>query len=147
MKKKLLILSIFLLILVGCKQEKFYLEDNLYEKSAITEIDVDTFKELEKDKKEFAIFVYLPGCTSCAQFKEVLEEFCENYQLEFYSISINDVKNTSILEHIKYAPSMLIYKDGKVVDALDATSDDDKAELTEVDSFKTWLEEYIYITK
>lgn len=147
MKKKLFLLIGLVLLLVGCKQEKFYLEDELYEKSAITEIDVDTFKKMEKDGKEFALYVYLPGCTSCAQFKEVLVEFGESNKIEFYAISINEVKGTSILEEIDYAPSMFIYKDGKVVDALDATSNDDKPALTTVDGLTKWLEEYIYLTK
>ena len=147
MKKKICLLVALVLLLVGCKPEKFYLEDELYEKSAITEIDVDTFKKLEKDEKEFAIFVYLPGCTSCAKFKEVLSEFDEANKIEFYTISITEVKGTSILDNIEFAPSMLIYKDGKVVDALDATSDKDKSALTTVDGFTKWLEEYIYLTK
>lgn len=147
MKKKVAILIGLVLLLVGCKQEKFYLEKNLYEKSAITEIDLDTFEKLEREEKEFAIFVYLPGCTSCAQFREVLEEFGKDNTIEFYAISINDVKDTSIMKKIKYAPSMLLYKDGKVVDYLDATSDNDKGALTNVNSFKEWLEEYIYLSK
>ena len=147
MKKKLLILVGLLLLLVGCKQEKFYLEDNLYENNTITDITVKEFKKLEKDKKNFAIFVYLPGCTSCAEFKEVLTEFNKDNNIEFYSISITECDGTSILDNIKFALSMLLYEKGEVVAFLDATSDEDKPELTDVNSFKTWLNEYIYITK
>ncbi len=147
MKKRILFLVAIVLLLVGCKQEKIYLEEEFYEKSAITEIDVDTFKKLEKEGKEFALYVYLPGCTSCAAFKEVLVEFGDSNKIEFYAISITEVKGTSILEHIEYAPSMFVFKDGKVIDALDATSDKDKPALTTVDGFTKWLEEYIYLTK
>lgn len=147
MKKKLIILFGILLLLVGCKHEKFYLEDNLYENNTITDITVKELKKLEKDKKNFALFVYLPGCTSCAEFKEVLTEFHNDNKVEFYSISITECDDTSVSDNIKFAPSMLLYEDGKVVAYLDATSDEDKPKLTEVSSFKSWLEEYIYITK
>lgn len=147
MKKRLLILVGVLLLLVGCKQEKFYLEENLYENNTIIDITVKELKKLEKDKKNFALFVYLPGCTSCAEFKEVLNDFHKDNKVEFYSISITECDDTSVSDTIKFAPSMLLYEDGKVVAYLDATSDEDKLALTEVNSFKTWLEKYIYITK
>ena len=147
MKKKLFFLVAIVLLLVGCKQEKFYLEDELYEKATITDISVEEFEKLESEDKSFLLFVYLPGCTSCAAFSEVITEFHENNQVEVYSISINEVKDTTIMKHIKYAPSLFIFNKGKVVDCLDATSDKDKPMLTEVNSFKSWLEEYVYLTK
>lgn len=146
--KKLFVIIILAMLLIGCgKVEKFYLEDSSYEKGVITEITVDEFKKLENDKNNFAIFVYLPGCTSCAQFRTVLDEFVENNEIQFYSISILDVTDTSIDEVVEFAPSMVLYKDGKVVTYLDSVSDDDKPVLTNVDSFKTWLEEYVYLEK
>ena len=148
MKKKLLIIVTLVLLLVGCgKVEKFYLDDEHYTTGVLTDIDVETFEQLEKDGKNFALFVYLPGCTSCAEFRAVLEDFIVDNDIEFYTISILDVKETSIMDSIEYAPSMMLYKDGKLVDYLDATSDEDKPALTNVDSFKIWLEEYVYLEK
>lgn len=146
--KKFFIIIVLSLMLVGCgKVEKFYLDDEHYTTGVITEIDVETFEQLEKEEKNFALFVYLPGCTSCAEFRKVLEEFISTNDIEFYTISILDVDDTSIMDKIEYAPSMMLYNKGKVVDYLDATSNDDKPALTNVDSFKTWLEEYIYLEK
>lgn len=146
--KKLFVIIILTILLVGCgKVEKFYLDDNSYEKGIITEITLDEFKTLESGKNSFAVFVYLPGCTSCAQFKNVLEDFVENNKIQFYSISILDVADTSIDEVVEFAPSMVLYKEGKVVSYLDSVSNDDKPALTNVDSFKMWLEEYVYLEK
>ena len=50
-------------------------------------------------------------------------------------------------ERVQFAPSLVLFNEGKIVDALDATSDDDKPALTSVDGLNKWLEEYIYLTK
>ena len=146
--KKLLLVIVLTLLLVGCgKVEKFYLEDELYEKAVITEIDVEKLENLEKEEKNFALFVYLPGCTSCAAFRTVLEDFVVDKNMEIYTISILDAENTSADEVIEYAPSLILYNEGKVVDYLDSTSNDDKPALTTVDGLEKWLDEYIYLTK
>lgn len=151
--KKFLVIVFLSLLLVGCgndkekKVEKFYLEDIHYENAAITEITLDEFKSLEKDKKNFGIFVYLPGCTSCAQFRTVLDEYIVEKNIEFYTISIKEVKGTSIDDAIEYAPSLILYKDGEVVSYLDSVSDEHISALTTVDGFNSWLEKYIYLSK
>lgn len=146
MKKKLLLLVAIVILLVGCKQEKFYLEDVHYGNGVITDIDKKELKLLEKEKKSFAVFVYLPGCSSCAEFKKVLNEFVEEKNIEVYSISITDVEGTGV-EKVEYAPSLVLYNEGKVVDLLDSASDEDLPYFKEVTSLTEWLEEYIYLEK
>ena len=91
--------------------------------------------------------MYLPGCTSCAQFRTVLEEYTVDKNIEFYTISIKEVKDSSIDEVVEYAPSLALYKDGKVVSYLDSLSNEHIPALTTVEGFNSWLEEYIYISK
>lgn len=145
--KKLFVVLLLLIMLVGCGNKKFYLDDEYYEKGVITSITRDELNKLEKDKKNFMVFVYLPGCTSCAEFRSVLEGYIEDNSLEFYTIAINDLKDSVILEHIEFAPSLVLYKEGKIVDALDAASDKDKAALTTEEGLVDWLDDYIYLTK
>ena len=145
--KKLLLILLSLFFLVGCGTKKFYLDDEYYEEGIITEITLDELNKLEKDKKNFMIFVYLPGCTSCAEFRNVLDEYIKNHKLEFYTIAITDLADNVIKEHVQFAPSLVLFNNGKIVEALDATSDKDKPALTTVDGLNKWLEEYIYLTK
>ncbi len=63
-----------------------------------------------------------------------------------YSISILDVDGTEA-EELEYAPSFILYKNGKVVDMLDPASDEDTAYFKSSDKLKEWLEEYIYLEK
>ena len=145
--KRIVLVILLALMIVGCgKVEKFYLEDELYEQGKITEITVNELKKLEEEEKSFAVFVYLPGCTSCAEFRTVLEQFVEDNNLEVYTISILDTENTSISEVVEYAPSLVLYNKGEMVDYLDSTSDKDKPALTCVDGLNNWLEEYIYFS-
>lgn len=148
--KKFLLILLLSLTLFGCgekKIEKYYLDDEHYEQGAITEIELSDFEKLEKDKKNFAVFVYLPGCTSCAAFRKVLDNFIVDNKLEIYTISILDCENTSIDDAVEFAPSLVLFKDGEVVEALDSTSNEDKPALTSVDGLKKWLDKYIYLEK
>jgi thioredoxin-like negative regulator of GroEL len=147
MKKKILVLVILILMIVGCGNKKFYLEDEYYENGVITDITLEEINDLEMNEKSFMVFVYLPGCTSCAQFRTVLNEYIETHKLEFYTISINDLNDSKIKDHVQFAPSLVLFNKGKIVDALDATSNEDKSALTSVDGLNKWLEEYIYLTK
>ena len=146
MKKKFLLLVDMVLLLVGCKGEKFYLEKDLYENGTITNISNKELKKLEKEKENFAVFVYLPGCSSCEEFRGVLEEFVEKQNIEIYSLSILTADGTEA-EKVEFAPSLIIYKEGKAVDMLDSASDKDLPYFKSVDALKEWLEEYIYLEK
>lgn len=146
MKKKLLVLIAMVLMLVGCKPEKFYLDDEHYDSVGIVEIDNKELKKKEKNEDNFGIFVFLPGCSSCAEFKTVLNEFTEDEDMMVYSISILDVKGTQV-EDLDFAPSFIVYKEGKAVDMLDPASNDDMPYFESADKFKEWLEEYVYLEK
>ena len=147
MKRKLLVLVILVLMIVGCGNKKFYLEDEYYEKGVITDITLDEIKKLREEEKSFMVFVYLPGCTSCAAFRTVLDSYIETHNLEFYSIAIGDIADTDIREVVKFAPSLVLFNKGKIEDALDANSDEDKPALTSEEGLTKWLEQHIYLTK
>lgn len=151
--KKFLVILFTALLLVGCGKEKekqvekFYLEDQHYGNPVITEISKNELEELEESKKNFAVFVYLPGCTSCAEFRTVLDEYVVEKNIEIYTISILRAKETSIDEVVEFAPSLVLYNKGEVVTYLDSTSDEHIPALTSSEGLTKWLENYIYLSK
>lgn len=148
MKKNLLLILAVMLLLVGCgSKEKFYLEDNYYGDNKLVEINNEDLKKLEEDKKDFVLFVYLPGCSSCAEFKVVLEDFLKDNNIIINYISILDSEGTAVEKKVKYAPSFMVYKDGKVVDLLDSNSNEDVSYFKDANNFKNWLENYIFLSK
>ena len=79
MKKYLLLLPT--LLLTSCKEVTypFYLNDQYYNEGKLIELtSIDEFKTLENNKESFGIYVFLPGCMTCASFKPILEEYINN---------------------------------------------------------------------
>lgn len=147
--KKLICLLLTLLILTSCQEKVFSLDDEYYFKTDLIEIDsLEEVEQMAKDKKSFALFVYMNGCTSCAAFKPVLTAFLNRNKMTFYSISaetIGEDKDNSIMKAIEYAPSVLLYNKGKVVASLDAMSNDDIPYYETEDGFTQWFIKYCEI--
>lgn len=106
---------------------------------------------LEDDNKTFPLFVFLSGCTSCAKFFPIVEEFSKNNNIQMYSIDLgmDEIWKTdnSVSEKVDYAPSMMIYQDGKVIAYLLANSDDDLPYYKSLDKLTQWFNTYIDINK
>ena len=65
----------------------------------------------------------------------------------FNNVCLLIEQGTSIDDNVEFAPALVLYNKGEVVDFLDSTSDEDKPALTSVAGLKKWLEEYIYLSK
>ncbi len=141
--KKILCIAILLIMLTACTKEKFKLNDTYYNNPSFEEVDGNTLKELEDDSESFLVMVYTTGCFSCMDFEKVLTEFTEEYKLNILRININDIDKTKLKDKIKYTPSLVIYKEGKVYKYLDADSDKDTKYYKSTDTLKEWLDKYI----
>jgi len=144
MKKGLLIILLIIFI-TGCTKEKFSLEDKYYNNPSFEEIEKAELQTLEKNKESFLVMVYTTGCFSCMDFEKLLTEFTTQNNLQIFRININDIENTKLANKIKYTPSLVIYKDGKVYKYLDANSDKDTEYYKTTDNLKIWLSKYILL--
>ena len=142
--KKIFVLILISLLLVGCSG-KIKLEDKYYGKSKYIDLDYSKVDDLIESKENFVIFIYQPMCTMSSSFEEILDEYMKKSKISVYKMSFTDMKKTSLKDTVKFYPSFIIFKDGEVVDFLDADSDEDTKKYKELDAFKEWFESYVEV--
>lgn len=98
-----------------------------------------------ENKDTFLLYIYLPGCTSCASFKPIVKEFVESNDIALYEINYQLLKeeNNIVKEHIDYTPSIFIFIDGELVSYLDPHSDEDLPIYKTTENLSKWINEYI----
>lgn len=147
MLKKILIL-VSCILLTGCAGkhiEKFYLSDEFYNKGEFIKIKSDELDNYEN--KNYVIFTYNNFCSLAIPCDQIFQEFMSNNKIDFLSISFEEFKKTDLYKTVKFAPSVIIIKDDNVVAYLDAESDKDLEKYQDVDKFKEWINDYIYLSK
>ena len=144
MKKKIIIFILIIssFLLTGC-DKKFFLNENYYKKTEFTEIEKEEYEKLIKDKESFGMFIYQPLCTTSYNFNKVVTKFMNMYNVSFYKMSFVNMKETNLKDKIKYYPSFAIFKDGELVDYLDANNEEDTNKYKSVDYFATWFTSYV----
>ena len=142
--KKIIVLILVSILLVGCNG-KIKLEDKYYKRSEFIDADPSKVNDLIKSKESFVVFIYQPMCTMSSEFEELLDEYMDIRKISIYKMSFSDMKKTSLKDTVRFYPSFIIFKDGEVVDFLDADSDEDTKKYKELDAFKEWFEGYVEI--
>ena len=142
--KKIIVLILISLLLVGCNG-KIKLEDKYYKRSEFIDIDYLDVDDLIKSKENFVVFIYQPMCTMSSEFEKLLDEYMDIKRISIYKMSFTDMKKTSLKDTVKFYPSFIIFKDGEVVDFLDADSDEDTNKYKILKAFKEWFEGYVEI--
>lgn len=154
MKNKLLVIlpTIFIVIAaVACaiifslQRAPFRLDEQYYNHAALDAISAGDLQQLVDEKKSFAVFVSQPSCRASADFEKVLREFVAATNIQIYEIAFSDLKDLSFASEVRFYPSFLISKQGKLVDFLEADNDDDAAAYTSLDGFKTWFTEQVIL--
>ena len=156
-RKAVYVLAITTLVVIGITlaivlifsrgKNKFYLEDKYYNNSGLTDTSVKSLEDLVKNKKSFILFVYNDFCSFSIPCDSVFDETSTSLNIQILQIPYRDFKTSKLSSKLKYAPSIMIFEKGKVVDYLDAESDDDYDLYQDVTKFKIWLSNYIYIEK
>lgn len=142
--KKFLILAICVFS-IGCQKTEFYLNNEYYNNNSLIEINSNDFKNLEKDKKSFVVFIYQPNCITSYDFNDILIEFLNTYQMTFYKIPFSTIENTSISDYVKYFPSVIIYQNGKPITYLKANKKNDLIYYQSLQGFKKWFTKYVLL--
>lgn len=153
MKKKWLIISVVVLILVVAaivvflifqNQSKiFSLESKYYNTGEKIEINISELEELINDKESFVVLVSQDMCLASSNFEVVINDFLEEYPITIYEINYSELKESDLGDFLEHYPSFVIYKNGKVVDFLDANADEDTDYYKTKEGFKNWVTQYV----
>ena len=131
-------------------------EENKNEKKEADPVD-DSFTfigssnelaELEKSGKTFLLYVYLPGCSSCASFLPIVRDFKEANGIDIYAVNLTDIfkEENSVTKRISYTPSLFIYEGGEVKAYLDPGSDADLPYYQTLEGLSGWVAEYLDVS-
>ena len=122
---------------------KFYLDSKYYSGDSFIKVDNSDVSIFSSES--YVLFTYNHYCSLPIPCETIFEEFMKKYNISFLSIPIEDFKKTWIYQKVKYAPSIIIVRDGHIVDYLDANSDDDLDKYQDVNEFEKWISKYIYL--
>ena len=141
--KKVVLIIITLLLITGCSKkqiEKFYLNNKYYNEGNF--IAINNIDNLKKDT--YILYTYNNYCTFKKPCEEVFKEYMEKYKIDFYKMPFDQFKKTTLYTKVRYAPSIIIIKEGKIVEYLDANSNKDLEKYQDTKKFEEWINKYIY---
>ena len=81
----------------------------------VKELNETNFKEAVNSDKVVVVDFYADWCGPCKMLKPVLEEL-SNAGHAIYSVNVDDNKDLATKYHISSIPTVLFFKNGKVVD-------------------------------
>ena len=96
--------------------------------------------EMIEKEKSFVLYVSLPICNGdAAKFKQYVLDFQHNEKVSFYYLTSDYIKDSKVYETVKYYPSVIIVKEGKIINYLKYDSDSDIEYYKSYDGFSRWL--------
>ena len=133
MKKVLLVLFV-LLSLTACNKK--------FSKGEVVTAYADEVLEKLENKESFIVYVGYDDCQSCKEFKPILNQLIENYDITIYYLPTDDKQTEDQLNEIQYnyfyrmywTPTTYIVEDGEVIAI--------KEQLIEYEELAEWLKEY-----
>ena len=133
MKKVLLVLFV-LLSLTACNKK--------FSKGELVTAYADEVLEKLENKESFIVYVGYDDCQSCKEFKPILNQLIENYDITIYYLPTDDKQTEDQLNEIQYnyfyrmywTPTTYIVEDGEVIAI--------KEQLIEYEELVEWLKEY-----
>ncbi len=140
---KKIILILICIIMVGCnKKEKIYLDNNYYNESKFVEINHN-----ELPNNNYIVYIYNNYCSLKIPCDSIFKKVMDKYNLTFLSLPFEEAKGSFIYSKVKYAPSIVIVSNKKIIAYLDVNNDKDLNKYQNEKEFEKWLNNYIYLNK
>jgi thiol-disulfide isomerase/thioredoxin len=91
------------------------------------------------------VYVYLPGCSSCAKFAPIVGELARSGEVATYAIAYGDLSDASLRKLIGHAPGVVVFSGGKPVASLSADKDEDMPAYRSLHDLTTWLSKSVKV--
>ena len=141
--KKFTIIIICLFLSACTNSSKFSIEKEYYKDSKYIDVNSEDIKKLKENKKSFIVFTYNNYCMLEIPCDEIFKKVMNKYNISFFYLPYEEMKNTFIYDKVKLAPSVILIKEGEIVAYLDAESDEDLLKYQDTEEFEKWLTSYI----
>lgn len=146
MLKKILLFVVCMCLLTSCSgNKKIYLSNEFYSEGNFKEINNDSINQY--NSKTYLLFTYNNYCSLPIPCDKIFLEVAKKNNISILSMPFSEFKKTVFYDTVKYAPSIIIVDEGKVIKYLDANKDEDLEKYQDVDKFEKWLNENIYLKK
>ena len=146
MFKKILLFVACMYLLTSCSgNKKIYLSNEFYSEGNFKEINNDSINQY--NNKTYLLFTYNNYCSLPIPCDKIFLEVAKKNNISILSMPFSEFKKTVFYDTVKYAPSIIIVDEGKVIKYLDANKDEDLEKYQDVDKFEKWLNENIYLKK
>lgn len=144
----LIILFVTLLICIGGflifhQHQTFSLSPEFYGQSELRDISADELQELISEQKTFVLLAHQPNCQASAELSNIVRQFSEQNSVTIYRIAFSDLKNSALVDGLRFYPTFVIYHNGEVVDFLEADSAEDVSAYTSLGGFTEWFKGYV----
>lgn len=141
----LILSSITFIILENKSIDKFYLDNKYYNTNNFINVTSDDINALLNQKATFILFSYNNYCSLPIPCHDIFEQAIKENNISILKISFEDLKKTKLYKKVKLAPSVIIIKNGKIIDYLKADKDSDLEKYQNTKSFTDWLNKYIIL--
>ena len=148
--KKLLIVCIIALLLVVSLLKFLVLKDNhlskkYYGKHEYITVETDDIERMRNET--YLLYIHYDYCIFTVPTYNVIQEMMYKYNISVLKMHYAKFSKTYLHDTVKYAPSLIIVKNGKILDFLDAESDEDLPIYQDSNKMAEWVSEYVDLTK
>lgn len=144
------IITVVLLVVAAVvifRDSRVVLSEEYRGEGGIGMVTTDDLRTMVNDKKSFLLFVSQPECIAAEKLRGILQELITEYPIQIFEISFADLKGSGLADEVRFYPSLVIYRQGKVAEFLDANDDADAAAYNSLDGLKEWLTNVVILDR
>jgi hypothetical protein len=136
------LLSLFIISKIP---KKYYIDSKYYKGNTFVETNGIELDSLLDQEESMIVFTYNTYCPFKVPCEDVYREFMKKNNIRIVYISFEEFKNCNLYDYVKYAPSIILIKKGRIVQYLDPNSKEDVNRYQDIDEFEKWIKKYIYL--